>query len=206
MTIDAARQLAKKQLSPKRYRHTKNVAGAARVLARRFGADADKAELAGWLHDIVKEKSREDLLQLLAQDAIIAGSTETRPLPVWHGPAAAVYARHQLGVQDEEVLSAIACHTTGRVGMGLLDKVVFLADVISDERSFDGVADIRRLAQTDLDAAVVAAMEENIRYLAGKGKLLDRDTKAAVDALKAQRLGQQQAPAAANGGNIIEPE
>lgn len=180
MTVQQARQLAKQTLSEKRYAHVENVAAAAGALARRFGADENKALLAGWLHDIVKEQSKEQLLQLMEQDAIIAKSTRQRPLPVWHGPCAVIYAKHRLGVTDPEVLSAIECHTTGKANMSTLDKVVFLADVISAERSFPGVGKIRELAATDLDAAVIAAMEENIVYLNGKGKPLDKDTVAAL--------------------------
>lgn len=184
MTLQEAKKLAKQMLSPKRYHHTKHVAKAARALAQQWGGEPDQAELAGWLHDIVKEKSREDLLQLMQQDGIMAGSTQSRALPIWHGPCGAIFARHQCGVQDGEVLSAIACHTTGREHMTLLDKILFLADAISDEREFDGVEKIRALAQTDLNAAVIAVMEENIRYLNRKGKTLDHETVEALRALK----------------------
>lgn len=180
---EEAKRLARQQLSDRRFCHTANVAAAAKKLAKRWGANPEKAELAGWLHDIVKERSRDELLQLLAQDDIMSQSSR-RPQPVWHGPAAAVYA-HSLGVADPEVLSAIACHTTGKAGMSTLDKVLFLADVVSDERSFDGVGNIRALAGEDLDAAVIAAMEENLAYLTHKGKTLDTDTVEALAALKA---------------------
>lgn len=187
MTMEQAKKLAKKTLSARRYRHTGNVAKAARQLALRWGADPDKAELAGWLHDIVKEKTGAELLQLMEQDGIMAGSVRSRPKPIWHGPCGAIYAKHTCGVQDEDVLSAIACHTTGRAQMTLMDKVLFLADVVSEEREFEGVAQIRALAQKDLDAAVMAAMEENIRYLQRAGKTLDCDTEEALRWLKAQQ-------------------
>ena len=181
-----AKELVKKRLSEKRYRHVKNVAAAARKLALHYGADADKAELAAWLHDIVKECSRGELLQLLQRDAIMAGATAKRPLPVWHGPCAAIYAKHELGVTDPEILSAIACHTTGKVDMSQLDKVMFLADIISDERSFPGVGKLRDLAFKDMDRAVIAAMEENIIHLETLHKPLDEDTVQALSFLKQQ--------------------
>lgn len=182
-----ARKLAKRSMSEKRYHHTCNVAAAARILAGRFGVDPDKAELAGWLHDVVKERSREDLLQLMERDAIIAKSTRPRPLPVWHGPCAAVLAKTELGVEDADILSALACHTTGRAGMSTFDKVLFLADVISEEHRYPWVDNIRHLAQTDLDAAVVAAMEQNIEYLKKRGKPLDTETVAALDDLRGEK-------------------
>lgn len=186
VSVDEAERRAKQMLSGRRFQHTQNVVRAAEALATRFGADTEKARLAAWLHDIVKEYGRDELLQLLRQDAIIAGSTQERPLPIWHGPCGAIYAKQRCGVEDEEILDAISCHTTGRVGMTLMDKVLFLADVISEERTFEGVDEIRRLAYSDMDAAVVAAMEENIRYLQRIGKKLDTHT---VEALQAMGAG-----------------
>ncbi len=187
LSEEEAKKLAKNALSEKRYKHVKNVVEAADKLARHYGLSAEKARMAAWMHDIVKESSREELLQLLEQDAIMAGATAQRPLPVWHGPCAAIYAKHSLGIYDEEVLSAIACHTTGKQGMSLLDKVIFMADIISEERTFPGVGKLRKLAYRDLDAAVVAAMEENIIHLNKLHKPLDKDTVQALESLKAER-------------------
>lgn len=184
MTNKQAAEIVKHRLSEKRYRHVKNVAAAARELAICHGEDPDMAELAGWLHDVVKECSEGELLQLMAQDDIMAGSTKQRPFPIWHGPCGAIYAKHFLGVNNKEVLDAIACHTTGRVGMTTMDKILFLADATSAERSFPGVAEIRALAKTDINAAVIDSMLENINYLNRRGKPLDNDTVLALEALQ----------------------
>lgn len=192
MTCGEASALAGEMLSARRFVHVKNVAAMAGALARRYGIDVEKAELAAWLHDIVKEYGREELLQLLRSDAIMAESTEARPLPVWHGPCGAIYARHTLGITDEEVLSAIACHTTGKPGMTGLDKVLFLADMVSDERRFPGVGKLRALAKQNLDAAVVAAMQENIAHLTKTKKPLDVYTVQALEAMRAATKREQQ--------------
>lgn len=180
MTIEEAKQLAKQKLSSKRYAHEKNVVAAAKQLARRYGANEEKAELAGWLHDIVKEEPPEDLLRMLGQDAIIAKQTAQRPVPVWHGPCGAIYAKHQLAVNDEEILSAVGCHTTGKVGMSKLDKILYVADLISAERNFEGVEQLRQLAMQDLDAAVIAAMRQTIGFVQQRGKPLDEESMRAL--------------------------
>lgn len=184
VTLEEAQKRVKKMLSDKRYKHVVNVAEAARSLALHYGVDPEKAQLAAWLHDIVKEEPKDVLLQIMEQDAIMAGSTASRPVPVWHGPCAAIYARHTLGVEDEGVLDAIACHTTGREDMTVLDKIIFLADASSAERSYPGVQRIRALARTDIDAAVVAAMEQNVEYLNRAGKELDVETLCALQSMK----------------------
>lgn len=180
MTIEQAQNLAREKLSAKRYTHTKNVVEAAKMLARRYGGNLQQAELAAWLHDILKEESREELLRTMSQDAIMAGSTARRPLPVWHGPCAAIFAKHRLGVDDEAVLSAVSCHTTGKVGMNKLDKILFVADIISAERDFPGVEQLRAVAKQGLDEAVVAVMEENIQYVKKSGRPLDDESVRAL--------------------------
>ncbi len=200
LSLKEAKVLAKQKLSEKRYRHVKNVARAAYELALQHGADTQKAQLAAWLHDIVKEASAEELLQLLQRDAIMAGATKRRPLPIWHGPCAAIYAKHELGIDDEEVLTALACHTTGKTNMTLLDKVLFMADVISAERTFSGVEALRQLAFEDLDEAVLAAMEKNIAHIQKVGKPLDAETLAAREYLLKQKNQQQRT---SNGGTPI---
>lgn len=182
MTIDEAKKLAGELLSEKRYTHTANVAAQAKILALRFGANVEKAQLAAWLHDIAKEMSQNALLQLARRGGIMA-ELERRPVQVWHGPCAALYAKEEFNVQDEEVLSAIACHTTGKQNMSLLDKVIYLADYISSERDFEGVEELRQLAETNLDAAVVRGMQISLEQLKQAEKPLDDDTIAALSYL-----------------------
>ena len=72
MTVEQAKQLAREMLRDRRYEHTANVADAARRLAPVFGADAEKAELAAWLHDVMKHQSDEVLLKTMAGSAIMS--------------------------------------------------------------------------------------------------------------------------------------
>ena len=89
MTEQKARRLAKKRLSAKRYQHTLNVRRMAVKLAKRWGADPEKAALAALLHDTAKELPREEMLQILNDNAIMAENAQNRPSPVWHGICAA---------------------------------------------------------------------------------------------------------------------
>ena len=116
MTCKEAKALVKSRLSDKRYRHTINVKKMAVALAERWGADPEKAELAALLHDSAKELPKAELLQIFADNAIIANNAAQRPAPIWHGLAAAILCQTQWGVTDPEILSAIRCHTTGKPG------------------------------------------------------------------------------------------
>src|SRR5699024_9269437 len=156
MDLKQAKALARKRLGDKRYHHTLNVEKMAVKLAGHYGADPEQAALAALLHDTAKEMPTAEQLALLRAHPDLAGDTENRPTPIWHGVCAAILARTEWGVTDEAVLSAVACHTAGKPGMTLLDKILFLADMTSAERDFDGVESLRRLAFEDIDRAMLA--------------------------------------------------
>ena len=184
MTEQKARRLAKKRLSAKRYQHTLNVRRMAVKLAKRWGADPEKAAPAALLHDTAKELPREEMLQILNDNAIMAENAQNRPSPVWHGICAAILAQTQWGVEDEEVLSAIRCHTTGKPGMSLLDEIVFLADMTSAERDYPEVDYLRKLEKKDIHQAMREALEMNLHWLEESGKPVDEETRAALEDLR----------------------
>ena len=184
MTEQKARRLAKKRLSAKRYQHTLNVRRMAVKLAKRWGADPEKAALAALLHDTAKELPREEMLQILNDNAIMAENAQNRPSPVWHGICAAILAQTQWGVEDQEVLSAIRCHTTGKPGMSLLDEIVFLADMTSAERDYPEVDYLRKLEKKDIHQAIREALEMNLHWLEESGKPMDEETRAALEDLR----------------------
>ena len=184
MTEQKARRLAKKRLSAKRYQHTLNVRRMAVKLAKRWGADPETAALAALLHDTAKELPREEMLQILNDNAIMAENAQNRPSPVWHGICAAILAQTQWGVEDEEVLSAIRCHTTGKPGMSLLDEIVFLADMTSAERDYPEVDYLRKLEKKDIHQAMREALEMNLHWLEESGKPVDEETRAALEDLR----------------------
>ena len=115
--------------------------------------DEDKAALAALLHDSAKEISKDEMRAIMRAHPELAEGGEERPTPVWHGICAAILARTEWGVEDEAVLSAIACHTAGKPGMSRLDKIVYLADMSSKERDWPGVNKLRKLELKDLDLA-----------------------------------------------------
>ena len=183
MDLNQANELVRGRLSEKRYQHTLNVRDQAVHLAEKYGADPHKAALAALLHDAAKELPRAELLQILRDNAIMAGNTQAQPAPVWHGPCAAILCRTQWGVQDEEVLSAIACHTTGKPGMSKLDKIIYLADMTSAERSYPEVYELRDLAEQDLDRAMITALGKNLAWMEECGKPVDPLSRQTYDDL-----------------------
>lgn len=167
-----AQQLAKQMLSAERYHHTSGVVDAADMLARRFGADAGRARLAAWLHDILKEQDRADLLQWLQRSDIMNLTQIKQVPPLWHAYAGGLFAKKELGL-DDDIANAITYHTAGRVGMSLLEKIIFLADYISADRDFPGVGPVREQAEISLDGACLMALRNSIVHLCKMGRIID---------------------------------
>ncbi len=186
MNQKQAKELVRSRLSDKRYEHTLNVRKMAVKLAKRYGTDEDKAALAALLHDSAKEISKDEMRAIMKAHPEYAEGGEERPAPVWHGICAAILARTEWGVEDEAILSAIACHTAGKPGMSKLDKILYLADMSSAERDWPGVNKLRRLERKDLDAAMLVALKQTNDFVLSQGKALDPMSKAAYDDIQAQ--------------------
>jgi len=165
-----------KKLSPRRFRHSLAVAKAAAALAERYGGDKDKAYTAGLLHDIVKDENYSAQLQIIKKSGIILSPVEQASPNLWHAIAGEVYARETVGISDEDILSAIRLHTTGRAEMTLLQKILYVADFTSEDRNYSGVEQIRETAKKDLTAAVLEGLAFCIEDLLAKKALIHEDT------------------------------
>jgi len=171
-----------RQMPAKRWTHTLGVMETAVKLAGRYGADPDKAELAAILHDLAKGWPV-DRQRSFAVERGLAGEELDYDPELLHAPIAAFVAETEYGVTDREVLDAIRYHTTGRERMTVLDKVVCLADYIEPGRNFPGVEDIRRLAESSLEEALVAGFDSTIAFLIERRKKIFPLTVAARNGL-----------------------
>ncbi len=192
MTYQQAEDMVRQTLSPKRFQHTMNVKNLAVRMAQHYGVDTEKAALAAILHDSAKELPRTELLQIMQDNAIIKKGTQNRPEPVWHGICAAILAKTQWNVQDEEILSAIACHTTGKENMSKLDKILFLADMTSAERDYPGVEELRSLEMRNLDKAMIQALKMTISFVEQKNAIADPESAKALAWLQAHPVEDDQ--------------
>ncbi|MGI5889171.1 MAG: bis(5'-nucleosyl)-tetraphosphatase (symmetrical) YqeK [Oscillospiraceae bacterium] len=179
MTEKKARKMARERLSDKRFHHTECVAAAAEKLAPQFGADRDKAVTAAWLHDLLKEEPKDELLKRVLDSDRIDGNKIRECPQLWHAFACGDYLEDELGV-DPEIASAVRWHTTGRDGMTPLEETVFLADYISEDRDFPGVDEIRKIAEESPQKAIVAALRQTIDHLETDGSVIDDHTREAL--------------------------
>ncbi len=171
------KKLLSERLQEKRYVHSLNVADSALVLAEKYGCDKEKAYFAGLVHDIMKNASEDEQLQIMEKGGIILNCTEKLNKKLWHAMAGECYLRLEIGIDDEEILNAVRYHTTGRAGMSLLEKVVYIADYISEERDYEDVDVMRDLSlNVGLDEAALYALKFSFKSLSKKEKLIHTDS------------------------------
>lgn len=176
ISLEKLDALAKKTLSEKRYHHTVCVVKQARNLAEIYGCDPYKAMVAAWLHDICKEQKFDEQLQLLTKFGIILDSVQKNQPKTWHGMAACGFMKEQLRIDDPEILQAVRYHTTGCGQMRVLDEVIYLADLTSEERDYPDAEKFRHMAETDRTLAMREAMKFAVRDLAERGLGISLET------------------------------
>ena len=164
------------KLDAYRLHHSLCVAESARTLAARYGANEEKAYTAGLVHDVMKNTPPEDLLNFLTDNGIMLTAARRASPKTWHAIAGEAYLRTVLHMTDEEILSAVRYHTTGRAGMTTLEKVVFIADFISEDRDYPGVDHMRETAARSLEAAIVEGLQFTVRELLCAARPVDPDS------------------------------
>lgn len=172
-------------LSAKRFAHTLAVAYCARHLAMTHGVDIQKAEVAALLHDCAKCMPLKEMQRVSREHGLTIDPSLLESGNLLHSVAGAYLAKAVYGVDDPEILSAIACHTTGKPGMTKLDMVVYLADKIEPTRAAYPVLDkVRMMATLSLEKALLTSMDSTAKYVRKGGKALHPQTLLTIDWLK----------------------
>ncbi len=183
LTLDELRPIALSYLKARRVRHVLGVEEEAVRLAEKYGADVEKARVAALLHDCTKKLNLREQLALCEQYGIALDYLERHTLKLLHAKTGAALAREVFGA-DEAVCGAIRWHTTGRAGMTLLEKVVYLADYIEPNRNFEGVDKLRAAVYEDLDKGLELGLRMSIEEIEARGVPVHQNTRAAYEYLK----------------------
>jgi len=149
-------------MSEKRFTHSMNVADMCVKLACRHGyAATERAYIAGVLHDVRKEAPSDTVYEEMLAFGN-ADDAEIEAKPLWHAVAGGYYVRHELGL-DDEIADAVRFHTVGHADMSLLEKIVYIGDLVSVERHFENVEMYRNLAFENLEKAVLESVKFTMR-------------------------------------------
>lgn len=182
MKLGKIQEKLKKVQNERRYEHTLGVAYTATCLAYRYGEDPEKARLAGLLHDCAKHLSGEKALEMCAKYDLPVNNIEKNNPFLLHGKVGALIAQKKFNVDDEDILNAITYHTTGRPGMSLLEKIIYVSDYIEPNRDFASNLDtVRKLAFENLDMALMKILEDILKHLLDKNLPTDPMTQKTFD-------------------------
>ncbi|KUK03847.1 MAG: Metal dependent phosphohydrolase [Thermotoga sp. 50_1627] len=136
----------------------------------------ERVTVACLAHDAFRDVSTSKLLKIARAYGIEPNGMELAHPVLLHGKIAAEYLKRRFKIEDREILEAVAAHTSGKPNMGEIAKIVFLADSLEETRVYEGVEDLRRLAEQDLDEAVIQTLRSKVCYAMKKEYLLLPET------------------------------
>lgn len=174
--IDEFKSLLKDRLTEKRYLHSLAVADEAARLAEILEADVQKMYVAGLLHDICKNETAEQQLQLFSQFGIMLTDIEKASPSVWHAYSGALYIKNVLGIDDEDIISSVRYHTTGKADMTLSEKIIYIADLTEVNRDYPDVDVVRALLKDDIDKAIIYVLKYTLKKLVADNKPIHPNT------------------------------
>lgn len=186
MNEEEIKNFIKDKLSEERCFHSICVAEQCEILASIYGVDVTKARKIGLAHDIAKELAKENKLKYAYENNIQIDEVEKIKPGLLHGKIGADICKKQFGF-NEEMCNAIACHTTGKKDMNILDKILFVSDATGVDRKWDDTEYVRNLAKQDLDSAVLYLLDMTIKEKIDKKELIHIDSILAWNSLVRNR-------------------
>lgn len=163
-------------LSEKRYNHSIAVAIQAFKLAEIYDEDTSKAFIAGLVHDCCKEISKEEQLKIINKFDIMLTAIEEKEPNIWHGYAASGYIKEKWDITDDDICSAVKYHTCGKKNMTLLEKIIFVADLTSEDRNYPDAESIREISYKNIDRAIYECYKYIIPFIVKRGGYITQNT------------------------------
>ena len=157
---DKYTEYVKNNLPPKRIKHTADVVSCAMQKAKELNLDVDKVRISATLHDCAKYLNHQDFADFKLDKDV--------PQPVVHAFLGAFVAQTVLGITDTDILDAIRFHTSGRANMSTLEKLIFVADMVEDGRTYEGVEELRKLYEKDFELCFLECLKEEFIHLLNK--------------------------------------
>lgn len=159
-------------LNKSRFEHSLRVEREAVKLGEKYGADINKCRIAALVHDCAKEFSDEELIKRARLYGMDIDPIQLASPQLLHGSVGAEYLKNEFEISDNDIYNSVAYHTTGRAGMSILEKIIYIADMTEEKRNFSGVEEIREASYVSLDKALYIASTGTIKYVLERGLLI----------------------------------
>ena len=183
LPMDRLEQVVIGLLNPNRVRHVLGCRDTAVELAKRWGADTEDAARAGMLHDVTKALDGPLQLTLCRAYGTLLDDFSKKYPKTLHALTGSLVAERIFG-ENKAVVSAIRHHTTGKADMNTLEAIIYVADYMEPNRDFPGVEELRKLAFSDLQAALKLGLEMTLVHLKNQGSEVSPESRQALEWLK----------------------
>lgn len=172
--------ILKEMLPERRLKHSLNVSKCAVKLSEIYKCDKQKAEIAGLVHDCAKYFTDEQIEDCVRKFNIELDSLEVNNIALSHSVIGSYVAKEVFNIDDEEIINAIKYHTTGRENMSLLEKIIYMADLIEEGRKFPRVEELRELTFSGkLEEALILSFNNTIKFVIDNDQLIHPRTVSA---------------------------
>lgn len=180
--LEVIEEIVKQSLSEKRFNHSKCVQKRCEELAKIYNVDLDKARKVGIAHDIAKEMTDEEKMNYIKEHRLQIDDIEKENTALLHAKIGADIVKRKFEFTDD-MIEAVAYHTTAKANMCMLSKILFVADATGEDRNWNDLEPVRKMSETDLDGAIIYIIELNIRQNMEKKKLIHPDSILALNEL-----------------------
>lgn len=180
MNYKEIEKVLKEMLPERRLEHSLNVSKCAVKLSEVYKCDKEKAEIAGIVHDCAKYFTDEQIEDCVRKFNIELDPLELNNIALSHSVIGSYVAKEVFNIDDEEIINAIKYHTTGRENMSLLEKIIYMADLIEEGRNFPRVEELRELTFSGkLEEALILSFNNTIKYVIDNNQLIHPRTVSA---------------------------
>lgn len=189
-------------ISDKRFAHTLGVERAAAALAEKIIPNrASEARAAALLHDLTKEYSDKEHLDLIRASGIRLTDSDLMSPSIFHSLSAPFVIKNDFPeFYTEDIGRAVFNHTTGDPEMSLFEEILFVADYVEDGRTYPACVQLRKQlferlsvsrdpeeSAAHLHDATIKALENTIVALVSRGSYLHEKTVTARNAFLSRR-------------------
>lgn len=187
MNLENISNKLKNMLPERRFKHSENVAKCAVKLSEIYGYDKEKSYIAGIIHDCAKYLEAKEVDFYVKKYSIELDELEKNNLALSHSVIGSYIVRNEFNIDDEEIINSVKYHTTGKANMNLIEKIIYIADLIEEDRNFPGVENLRQLTYNGrLDEALLESFDNTIKFVIYNKQLIHPRTVEARNYLMKQ--------------------
>ena len=187
MNLEQIDNKLKKMMTKTRYQHSSRVSLLAQKIAEHYHLPTQKVIISALTHDCAKDYSFEELKELVDRYGIKLNKIEKSIPKIWHAYVGAELVKDIFMVDDWEILDAIRYHSTASSKLGLIGKVIYIADKIEPDRRLAKIKKLQEKVWEDIDLTMLELLNMELQYLICNGLIIHPHTLEARNKLLMDR-------------------